>query len=97
MRRLEGHELFPWRDARGVYRFEEAEVERVRQQLQRGSVGAAKGGWLSRGRRVSGRQQWNCSSQSLLPVVELEKLQAENVQLRADLESLLDELSATLG
>ena len=86
VRRLEGTELFPWRDARGVNRFDEAEVHRVAELLRRGEMFAARGGWLKR-RRGSG---YSTSPASKTPpsheLREIECLRRENEALKRELE-----------
>ena len=44
MRRLEGSELRPWRDARGVHRFAAADVDRVLERRAAGLPSAASDG-----------------------------------------------------
>ena len=38
MRRIEGHHLHPYRDARGVFQFDPAEVRELRKELNRGEL-----------------------------------------------------------
>lgn len=53
VRRLEGSELRPWRDARGVHRFALADVERVLVRRAAGLPSAASAGLVESGRRVA--------------------------------------------
>ena len=89
MRRLEGTELFPEQDERGVHWFDAREVERVAERLRDGLVRSGRGEYLrspsARRRRQKG---------------PLAKLRRENERLReqnALLEKRLRELEASVG
>jgi len=56
VRRLEGRELFPWLDNRGIHRFDAREIAKVARRLRRGEVTAARSPWLSNP-NSQGRQQ----------------------------------------
>lgn len=95
VRRLEGNELFPQLDERGVHRFEEAEVEEVRQQLQLGTVHAARGRWLngSRAPRDRGQSKESGLLASIgLEPSEVEHLRGENRRLTAELAEAHEQL-----
>jgi hypothetical protein len=95
VRRLEGVELFPRRDLRGVHWFDEAEVRDVKRRIARGAVDAARGAWLDRS-----QQRWSRGQQQARPaaaganamttIVELER---DNAALRLYARELEEKLS----
>src|SRR5262245_10175810 len=79
VRRLEGSELNPIRDSRGVVRFAEVEVAALAARMAKGVVVAARGDWLSthgRGHRP-GSVERTQPSQAASKGRELEDLAAE--------------------
>jgi hypothetical protein len=96
VRRLEGRELFPWRDARGVHRFNEGEVNALARALELESVPAARGTWLRCRRSERSRFKPNLDAQS--PVsTQLQGLRTENAALRAEADELRRQLSELLA
>jgi hypothetical protein len=100
VRRLERHELFPVRDARGVHWFDEGEVDELARRLARGEVTAAQGAWLSGGEQprrralateardqAAGGRGPAGSSQRLEQ--ELQGLKKENAVLRERVQALI--------
>lgn len=94
VRRLERHELFPVCDARGIYWFDEREVEAVRKRIERGQATSARGAWLSRpvryrkglvAREVISRDRNGVARENASEEVEVKRLRRENKSLRARL------------
>jgi len=87
VRRLEGKELFPWCDNRGVHWFDEADVERVAARLARGAVPAAQGAWLRKRRRHSHESAVDPRRRETRePSDSVADLRAENERLRRELD-----------
>jgi hypothetical protein len=96
VRRLEGYELFPCRDSRGVHWFDEYEVTRVAQLLKTAALPAAQSRWLARSRRsVRSAADPAPRLRSIVPV--LRRLEMENAALRAQVEQLELQLAADPG
>ena len=91
VRRLEGHELFPRRDWKGVFRFDESEVAAVARRLRAGDVVAARGDWLDERRRG---QPWSLTGAPQTSTITVEhsdevaRLREENVRLREELAEM---------
>jgi hypothetical protein len=88
VRRLEGRELFPQRDRKGVLRFDEDEIAAVARRLRTGDVPAARGDWPSEQRHArpwSPTRASKASPARLEHGEELAKLRDENARLRAEL------------
>lgn len=99
VRRLEGHELFPERDARGVHRFDEGDVNRVAQRLLAGGLNAARGHWLRSGRRAHGRGAHGPSRlcvDSQAKQSELHRLRRSNRRLARELDALKQQVALLL-
>jgi len=92
VRRLEGVELFPHRDLRGVHWFDEAEVRDVQRRIARGAVDAARGSWLDRPRRLSRSQVPAAAPRADLTQVVVE-LERENTDLRKTVHELEEKLA----
>ena len=92
VRRLEGHDLFPKRDRKGVLLFDESEVAALARRLRTGDVPAARGDWLSEGGHA---RPWSPTRASKVPFArlehgdELDKLRDENARLRAELAEMV--------
>jgi hypothetical protein len=89
VRRLEGMELFPSRDAQGVHWFDEDEVQDVKQQLERGALRAARGTWLD-SKHVCRRNPPEAQSKMLCrsPTEAVAELARENAELKSNLREL---------
>lgn len=101
VRRLEGRELFPIRDRRGVHLFYEDEVVEVMRRLAEGHVSAARGAWLSGARSHTWREEQlrrNVVTREGTASAggELERLRRENGELRIRLRLLASGVGAVL-
>ena len=86
VRRLEGKELFPRCDSRGVNWFDEADVERVAVRFARGDVPSAQGPWLRKRRGHSQKGAVDpARRETSAPSDSLAALSAENRRLRHEL------------
>jgi hypothetical protein len=102
VRRLEGHELFPQCDARGVHWFDEAEVAAVAQRVARGEATSARGLWLTCLPAPFSREASPLRPRPSLRTAEADsstsnadevaRLRQENAELRADLADLSREV-----
>lgn len=91
VRRLEGVELFPRRDARGIYGFDPSEVVALAERFERSEVTSARGAWLDRDRarvHTFGRSSGNRCHESRTRSGEREALRKENAELRRALHRL---------
>gem|GEM_PF-2501491 len=93
VRRLEGKELFPWKDASGVHRFDAREVRKVARLLRTDYVSAAQSAWLAGGRRAKLRSSQTGiaergGSDGLLQ--DVARLRLENADLTKALEGLTE-------
>jgi hypothetical protein len=86
VRRLEGTELFPWRDSRGVHWFDEADVERVAARFARADVPSARGAWLRKRCGHSQNPPINANREMSVPSDSVAGLRAENRRLRRELD-----------
>lgn len=99
VRRLEGHELFPQRDAHGVHRFDEAQVDRVLRTLPPGRRSVAHGRWLASGRRDALPSRAGKAAARAEPPsaqTDLQRLRRENRRLSHELNELKQLLSQFL-
>jgi hypothetical protein len=89
VRRLEGLELFPAVDARGVHRFDVDEVAAVARRLSAGEATAARGSWLYGQRAPDRSRRVERAAKSPLEA----ELLRENAMLRerlVEFEAFLD-------
>ena len=96
VRRLEGHELFPRRDARGVHRFDESEVAEVAHRLRGGNLDAARGRWLTHRRTFLPFRSAKATHRDDIGE-ELKRLTEENDKLKQELSELTLALAGLLN
>ena len=96
VRRLEGRELFPEKDAKGVHRFDLSQVNALRKRLRQGSVTSARSSWLEHRRSspVRPHRRADATSDRVEVSSAVAALQRENAELRAALAAVTSELEA---
>jgi hypothetical protein len=90
VRRLEGAELFPIVDARGVHRFSPDEVAAVARRLRAGKETAARGSWIGGPGAATAPRRGRHENEAECRARELNELRGENAVLRAQISRLAE-------